>query len=276
MIERAYNNPALSEKVAQQMVRDTLRTVDYGAHNYIFAYTRDSYNLIFRPNPSLEGYSKKSNDKSKQLLNNLFEAGKNGGGFHAYSWKNPASGQEEPKISYALVLDKWDWVIGTGVYIADIDRALATASQAIQADINAALYRILAIALAVVVIGAAIGAMVGRTVTRPLARISRLMEEIASGDGDLTQRLPEDGHDELSELGLRFNGFVGKLQNTIREVGRTTDQVASAAEEINRNVVRIVEAAQRSDTGVTQTNESSRELAQLGESLRELAGQFRV
>ena len=48
------------------------------------------------------------------------------------------------------------------------------------------------------------------------------------------------------------------------------------AEEINQNVVRIVDAAQRSDTGVTQTNEASHELARLGESLRELVGQFKV
>jgi methyl-accepting chemotaxis protein len=37
-----------------------------------------------------------------------------------------------------------------------------------------------------------------------------------------------------------------------------------------------VEAAQNSDTGVTQTNEASQELARLGERLRDLVSQFRV
>lgn len=60
------------------------------------------------------------------------------------------------------------------------------------------------------------------------------MQEIANGEGDLRQRLPEEGTDELSELGRRFNAFVIKIQATIREVGATTDQVASAAEELSR------------------------------------------
>lgn len=234
MIQQTYTDSHLDPDVAKKQVRDMLRTVDYGNHNYIFAYTRDSYNLVFRPKPSLEGYSTSTNEKSKQLLKALFAAGGQGGGFHRYTWKNPASGQEEPKISYAIVLDKWDWVMGTGVYIGDIDKAVATASESINSDISAALSRILGITLVVVILGALLGILVGRTVSRPLARIQQMMREIASGDGDLTQRLPADGRDELSELGAQFNAFVGKIQDTIRAVGQTTDQVAQAAEELSQ------------------------------------------
>lgn len=234
MIQDEYSDDTLDPEVAKNRVRDKLRAVDYGNHNYIFAYTRDSYNLVFRPKPSLEGYSKTTNEKSKQLLSALFKAGEQGGGFHRYTWKNPASGREEPKISYAVVLDKWNWVIGTGVYIGDIEQAVATASEVVNADISAALTRILLLTVMVVVIGAALGILVGRTVSRPLARIQQMMRDIASGDGDLTQRLPAEGQDELSELGGQFNAFVGKIQETIRAVGQTTDQVASAAEELSR------------------------------------------
>lgn len=44
----------------------------------------------------------------------------------------------------------------------------------------------------------------------------------------------------------------------------------------SRLLIAIIAAAQQSDTGVTQTNEASQELARLGERLRELVSQFRV
>ncbi|PWG73510.1 methyl-accepting chemotaxis protein, partial [Enterococcus hirae] len=54
------------------------------------------------------------------------------------------------------------------------------------------------------------------------------------GEGDLTRRLPAEGNDELADLGSQFNAFLAKIHTTIREVGDTTDQGASAAEELSR------------------------------------------
>jgi methyl-accepting chemotaxis protein len=69
---------------------------------------------------------------------------------------------------------------------------------------------------------------------------------------------------------------VGKIHDQVTQIATASEQQSQVAEEINQNVVRIVDAAQRSDTGVTQTNEASHELARLGESLRDLVGQFKV
>ncbi len=84
------------------------------------------------------------------------------------------------------------------------------------------------------IIALLIGMFVGRTVTKPLNTVIAMMKDIAEGEGDLRHRLPDEGSDELAELGRRFNAFVVKIQDTIRDVGATTDQVASAAEELSR------------------------------------------
>lgn len=233
-IDADYSSTSLDEEDAKTRVRDTIRSMGFGDKNYIFAYTDDSYNLAFRPKPSAEGYVKNSTPQTKALLKALFDAGRNGGGFYAYERKNPATGEVEPKISYSLVLDKWNWVIGTGVYVTSVDKTVAAAQAQISKNINAALASILAVTGIVVLIAIVFGVMVGRTVTQPLAKVSRTMQEIAEGEGDLTQRLPANGHDELAELGRRFNAFVVKIQKTIRDVGDTTHQVASAAEELSR------------------------------------------
>ncbi|MEQ5835707.1 methyl-accepting chemotaxis protein [Marinobacter sp. NFXS9] len=233
-IDADYSSTTLSEDEAKSRVRDTIRSMGFGDKNYIFAYTDDSFNLAFRPNPSAEGYVKNSTAQTKALLKALFDAGRNGGGFYAYKRKNPATGDVEPKISYSVVLDKWNWVIGTGVYVTSVDKTIAAARAQISKNIRAAQVSILAVTGVVVLIAIAFGMLVGRTVTQPLANVSRTMQEIAEGEGDLTQRLPDQGQDELAELGHRFNAFVTKIQKTIRDVGDTTHQVASAAEELSR------------------------------------------
>lgn len=232
VILEVKSNQELSDEEARQEARSRIRSIKFGNNNYVFAWRRDMYNLAYRPNPDIEGISE--NPEVRGLIGDLFEAAE-GDGFHGYDWPNPAAdGAVEPKLSYAILIDDWDWMIGAGVYITDIETVLASARAEIDERIGQALGFILLATVVVIVLAALLGAFVGRTVTRPLARVSNMMQNVAEGDGDLTHRLPAEGTDELSELGRRFNTFIGKIHDTIRQVDDTTHQVASAAEELSR------------------------------------------
>ncbi|WP_339805184.1 methyl-accepting chemotaxis protein, partial [uncultured Marinobacter sp.] len=69
---------------------------------------------------------------------------------------------------------------------------------------------------------------------------------------------------------------VSAIHEQVTQIAAAAEEQSSVAEEINKNVVRIVEAAQSSGSGVSQTSEASNELAQLSERLRSLVGQFRT
>ncbi|WP_328190010.1 cache domain-containing protein, partial [Marinobacter sp. OP 3.4] len=225
VVNEVRDNPDLTEEEAKQEARSRIRSIEFGNNNYVFAWRRDMFNLAYRPNPDIEGLTE--NPDVRELIDELFEAAANDG-FYAYDWPNPAAdGAVEPKLSYATLIEDWDWMIGAGVYITDINEVLAGARADIEENIHQALVFILLATVVVIVLAAILGAFVGRTVTRPLAGVSEMMRDIAEGEGDLTHRLPEDGNDELSELGRRFNTFISKIHNTIREVDDTTNQVAS-------------------------------------------------
>lgn len=230
VVLEAKNDPDLSEEEAKAEAASRLRSIRFDKTNYVFAYTRDVYNLAYAPDPSKEGPT--THPKVRQLVADLFRAA-GGDGFYSYSWINPASGKEEPKISYSTVIPGWDWMIGAGVYVTDIEAEVAATRAEIDEAMADALISTVLTAAVVIVVSLLIGAFVGRTVSQPLNRVSELMKDIADGDGDLRQRLPEDGTDELAELGRRFNHFVVKIQDTMREVGKTTEQLASAAEELS-------------------------------------------
>lgn len=65
-----------------------------------------------------------------------------------------------------------------------------------------------------------------------LKRLESAMKHVSSGDADLTRRLPEQGHDELSRIAASFNSFMSNMQTTLKNIRDTSDSVRVASEEI--------------------------------------------
>ncbi|MCL7745104.1 methyl-accepting chemotaxis protein [Guyparkeria hydrothermalis] len=106
------------------------------------------------------------------------------------------------------------------------------------------------------------------TISRPLQRIAGRMHDIAEGDGDLTQRLPADGNDEIAQVGAAFNTFADTAQNLVREVARSSAAMTEASESLERASRRGREGAEREEsaidslvTGMGQTLEAAEEVA---------------
>ncbi|MFA7097470.1 MAG: methyl-accepting chemotaxis protein [Gammaproteobacteria bacterium] len=89
----------------------------------------------------------------------------------------------------------------------------------------------------------AIGLSVG--ITRPIAMTAKALCNIAQGEGDLTHRLDTSGKDELSELAKAFNEFVTKIQELVKQVVATTNQLDIALD-------RSTEIIAETDRGVQQ------------------------
>ena len=73
---------------------------------------------------------------------------------------------------------------------------------------------------------------INRRVIKPLNTISRNMEDIAIGDGDLTKRIPVHGNDEIGILAGWFNQFLEKLTAIVVDLGRNSETVTAAAIEL--------------------------------------------
>ena len=105
-------------------------------------------------------------------------------------------------------------------------------------------------------------------ISRPLQRIAGRMHDIAEGDGDLTQRLPADGNDEIAQVGAAFNTFADTAQNLVREVARSSAAMTEASESLERASRRGREGAEREESaidslvsGMGQTQEAAEEVA---------------
>ncbi|MFW7525505.1 methyl-accepting chemotaxis protein [Vibrio ostreicida] len=85
--------------------------------------------------------------------------------------------------------------------------------------------------LLLVVLGLATIAMMASRLVKPIREVALRLEDIASGEGDLTQRLAVASQDEIGQLSIGFNQFLDKLQSIIRDVVDTTLQIGTTTEQ---------------------------------------------
>lgn len=95
--------------------------------SYIFIYTLDGTNISDPNKPYNRGKNMigLQDINGKYILKELIEKAKEGGGYVEYIWDNPANHQLSPKVSYATAYRPWGWLVGTGVYLDEIDEMLA-------------------------------------------------------------------------------------------------------------------------------------------------------
>lgn len=103
----------------------------------------------------------------------------------------------------------------------------------IENDSHHTLTMALVIALLAIVIGASIAVLIVLTIKRSFQNITMSLEDIAMGEGDLTQRLDESGNDEVSELSAAFNKFITRIHEMVSHVSSSTSKLSESSESMS-------------------------------------------
>jgi len=125
------------------------------------------------------------------------------------------------------------------VVMQDLDQLLAELDREHQSS----LLTMLAIGLGIALVGILAIWLASAGITRPLRRMVSMLDDIAQGEGDLTQRLNIDSKNELGQIARGFNAFLARLQSMIGEVVGSVQKVSDASEE-------TADIANRTDQGV--------------------------
>ncbi|WP_340479178.1 methyl-accepting chemotaxis protein [Vibrio anguillarum] len=89
-----------------------------------------------------------------------------------------------------------------------------------------------------VFLGLAIIALAATQIVKPIRAVVERLQDIASGEGDLTQRLVISSHDEIGDLARGFNQFLDKLQAIIQQIVESANQVAQTTEQARQSAVQ--------------------------------------
>ncbi|SDH97846.1 methyl-accepting chemotaxis protein [Pseudomonas flavescens] len=200
--------------------------------------------MVMHPtDPSLEGQNLsdfRDSDGNALFQDMLAVTQKQGAGAINYRWPKPGSTEPAKKVSYVSLFQPWDWIIGSGVYVDDV-----------QAEFQSQALRTMAIGVPATLLLIALVVMISRSIARPLRQAVAAMANIASGEGDLTQALDDQGRDELAALAGHFNAFTGKMRQVIRQLldsagsldqaARSLGDTASAAQQHSQQQAQQME-----------------------------------
>jgi methyl-accepting chemotaxis protein len=95
--------------------------------------------------------------------------------------------------------------------------------------------------------------VIGRTILRPLDATVRILQDVAGGHGDLTQRLSVQGHDEMADLGKYFNQFMDTFHSLIGRVRTTTGAVTTTAQQLAAGSEQLSGGAQEQASSLEET-----------------------
>ncbi|GAA4500169.1 methyl-accepting chemotaxis protein [Pseudaeromonas paramecii] len=163
----------------------------------------------------------------------------------------------QPMLVASHYLPALDWYLVLQVPEAEI---LAGLNQA-------KLYTLLLVAVTLVVMGL-FALWLAAGISRPIARLASTFEELGSGHGDLTQRLPVSRQDELGRLTLGFNNFIAKIHGSLTQVAGTSAELAGAAEQV---AGRAEQSHHNSQTQKDSTLQVATAINEMGATVAEIA-----
>jgi len=277
IIERQYQletDGKISRIEAQRAAMEAIRTMRYEGSNYFWINDEHPTMIMHPMKPGLDGtdLSSLKDPSGKAVFVEFVKAAQApDGGYVYYLWPKPGKDQPVAKLSFVKRFAPWGWVIGTGVYIDDVDLAWRHGA------LTAAGLSIVCL-LPLVVVSMA----TSRSTFLRLSHMVERFKDVAEGEGDLTKRIPITGHDEIGELGKWFNVFMDQMQDMIKSVTSAAAEVASASEELNATSLRITAHSQETSAQADVVSKAAQSVSQnlqtvstgaeeMGASIKEIA-----
>ena len=214
----------LTKEQAQQKSLKIISNLRYDTNNYFWVndYTP---NMIMHPiKPQLNGKSVanvKDPDGKNLFVDMVNITRSKGKGFVYYKWAKPGFDEPVDKIGFVRGFTPWQWIIGTGTYLDDIDATFAEQRNRVILD---------SIVIALIIVG--LSYIIGNSILLPTRSAANLMKDIAQGEGDLTNSLDNSGQDEISRLSTYFNDFTEKMRQSLQDVSKNTAQVLEHSEAV--------------------------------------------
>ncbi len=238
VIEHFYKQSqagTLAEADARKGATETLRAMRYAGNNYLFVVDNKSTYVLLPPKPEKEGTdaSGLKDSNGKVIIQELVKAALAGGGFVDYLYPKAGETDPQPKLSYAAPFAPWGWVLGTGIYVDDVDREFRSIAT-ILGGISATLLLVLGL----------FGWRVSASVTSQLGgepREATAVMQRAAG-GDLTTHL---GNAPNGSMLATLGSMIGALRTMMGEINSGANQLVSNADHISRVSSQVADAALR-------------------------------
>ncbi|MTV23859.1 methyl-accepting chemotaxis protein [Nitriliruptoraceae bacterium ZYF776] len=248
----------LTREEAQAQAAATVRDVRYAGEEYFWVQDADLRMVMHPINEALIGepLGEIEDPDGKRLFVAFDEVvAADGAGFVDYLWPRPGEEQPVPKLSYVASFEPWGWIVGTGIYVDDVDEVVR--AEAVRVG-GLALLGLLLIG------GAAVGfaRSIGRTLQGSSRRASGSADELAAVSSQVSAAA-----DEVASQANVAAAAGEQVSHNVQTVATAVEEMTAAVREIAQS---SGEATVVANGAVDQLEGTNRQLAELGNSSAEI------
>ncbi|MBH1987505.1 MAG: cache domain-containing protein [Burkholderiales bacterium] len=262
----------LSPEAAQQQALSAIDRLRYGKTEYFWVNDLDGRMIHHPIKPQLNGQNvNEMKDPNGVYLFQRFNdvARQAGAGFVSYQWPKPGVEAPVDKVSYVKAFAPWRWVVGSGLYIDDLENAF-------RAQVIGSVAFTLLIAL--IVWGAS--EWTARELSRGVHEAVDRAEAIAQGDlGVSSEAHPlAQGDNEISRLlkamdrmGQQLSLTLGQVRDSVDNVALASHQIAVGNQDLNHRTEQAASRLQHTASSMEQLSGTVTLNAQSSTSAQEMA-----
>ncbi|WP_044875389.1 cache domain-containing protein [Pseudomonas sp. LFM046] len=211
-----YDSGRDDPETRQQALRILSRS-SFGLDGYFFVYDRHGKNLMHPRQANLVGKELigMKDKNGLPVIQALLESAQNGDGYQLYAWEKPSTGLVTEKLSYVVMLDRWGWMLGTGIYIDDVEVATLKSRQEVASGVLTTVLAIASFALVAVLVVFTGGLMLNFTEHRLADRkLSALNQRIVHLQEEERSRVSRELHDGISQqlVSIKFQFELASLE----------------------------------------------------------------
>ncbi|MDO9055634.1 MAG: methyl-accepting chemotaxis protein [Sulfuricurvum sp.] len=229
--QNEVNEGRMSLDKAQDAAKEHIKTLRYNEKEYFFILNDKVQGVMHPIKPALDNtdLSDIKDPEGKNLFVEFAKVAKEEKeGYVTYMWPKPDTETPLPKLTFVRAFPAWGWIVGSGVYVDDVDNEFL--DLVIQKGI---IITVLVTLLLMLLIA------IQRSIGHKLSTMQLMAEELASGNGDLTKRLGITGTDEPARAAGSINSFIAVIQTMVQNAKRASDENASVATELSQTSIAI-------------------------------------
>ncbi|POZ61200.1 methyl-accepting chemotaxis protein [Chromobacterium alticapitis] len=262
----------ISEGDAKRALSKVISAMHYDKSDYFFAYDADWNYVAHGAKPELIGKNLAGvKDPNGIELKTLFQNAINspsGGGYGEYVWSKPGFSGPVPKLSYVATTPGWHWIIGTGIYLDDVEAAFQRELLWLGGIMGAAM--LLLLGLGGMILRNVLGQLGGdpQDTVAVVKRIAagHLAERVRVRDGDDSSLMAA-----VSAMQLELQRLVRDIVDGANQLTQVSREVTGEAEAVGRGSEQQSSAATAMAASIEQLTVSVNHISDRSQDARDLA-----
>ncbi|RXK15549.1 hypothetical protein CP985_07810, partial [Malaciobacter mytili LMG 24559] len=229
----------------QAIVKEVIKNMTYGKDGYFWINDSNHIVIMHPIKPTLIGKNmfNSKDPNGVMIYQEIVKAAnaKKEGGLVKYGWTKPGVDGVQPKFSYVIRYEPWDWIIGTGAYVDNVQREVNAMKEETNSEINQIITKTLILSIAVAIIISIIFIFISnKVIITPIIKFQNgLLEFFKFINKEITEVKPLEilANDEIGKMSIVVNENIDKTQKIIEQDAKLIDNVKEIVKSVNMGLL---------------------------------------